>query len=161
MNKIEALQLQQDNHDKTYHVDIYLQAPIFKIKHFVLHYSKYLSKIILNQNVKKVILDTFLITLAFSNTLNIKLEDIDFNLHSQRIISNFNLITEYANSVLILSKALDAYDHIENHDIRKQLELACCNFYSLVLNYIAENCWNDFETDLLWQYQNIRNKRIS
>ena len=73
------LQLRQLSHDKVYHPDIYNLPPQHKLRHYVLHYAKYVGRIVEagERNdvdlFKLTMIDTFIITLAAANLVGAKM----------------------------------------------------------------------------------------
>lgn len=156
--KIQQLLMQQELHDKEYHKDIYYKSTNDKLLHFSLHYSKYFSRIVLNDYVPLILMvDTLLITLSLINTLTCYVDDVDLQ---KGISSKNNLIKSYAVAVEKIAKALDSQDHLENYSIRSTLEEVPNLFLILIQNYISQNNIENFEEQILKRYQTIRNKRL-
>lgn len=161
VNKIQQLLMQQDAHDKQFHGDIYYQTTLFKLKHFALHYSKYLSKLVLDEcNTKQIMIDTLLITLSVANTLQCPVYDVDLVKGMVDTYQEPTILKRYARAVGLVTKALDAVDHIERYNPRDHLEEIPNMMLELIQVYINKFDIKDFETDVLLRYQTIRDKRI-
>lgn len=171
VNKIEQLQLQQLNHDKEYHKDIYLQSMVFKLKHFTLHYSKYLSKLILYKHepeiIRKILIDSFIISMSFANTIGVKLcnslSHFDFKIvpwdERDEIPTQEVILNLYANGLLNIAKGLDNHDHFDDFS-KGHLTEGLFRILTVIYDYIQYNQWSDFETHLLLRYQSIRDFKL-
>ena len=162
VSKIQQLLSIQDAHDKQYHADIYYQTTLFKLKHFALHYSKYLSRLILDEVDKdQLMVDTLLITLSFANTLSCPMYDVNLETGLEDNFPEKTIIARYARCVEILTKALDSVDHIERSDPRSALDMIPNLMLETLQVYINTFEKKDFESLVLKRYQTIRDKRLS
>ena len=167
MLKIQQLLSYQQYHDSTYHLDIYNRDVIDKIKHFNLHLTKYFAKLVLNINsqyqtspiIKSIFIDMTLISLSLANTLNLLIPDVDLLNGITTDTQYPKLITNDFSSIIYnLSKSLDAYDHIEDYNVRLQLSSNVLNMFILIQKFIYISDIKDFEINMNERYKIIQNK---
>ncbi|WP_454781682.1 hypothetical protein [Legionella sp. WA2022007384] len=112
------LQKKQIIHDIKYHSDImYLPLPD-RLKHIVLHLSKYAGKLLLSKNFEKECADIMICCLALGNVLKHRL---NITLLKRPQIYFKDYIHNYIISVSKIAKAVEALDHIENYPSFKVL----------------------------------------
>ena len=167
MTKIQQLLTHQNYHDSTYHTDIYSRDSIDKLKHFCLHLTKYFTKLVShvdtlsldNPTIKTIWIDTTLISLSMANTLNVLVPDVNLidGIYTDK--SYKDLVNKsFSNTLYTLCKSLDAYDHIENYDIRLKLTESIKDLFILIQMYIHLSGSKFFEARMNARYQFIRDK---
>lgn len=162
MSKIQQLLNYQQYHDSTYHPDIYSKDVIDKLKHFCLHLTKYYTRLINNKDTSKYWIDTTLISLSMANTLNILLPDVNIHDGIEHNLQYSTLVnTRYGDILYTICKSLDAYDHIENYNVRLSLESAIKDMFVLIQQYVFVSSTNNFEQLLNIRYAEIREKCLS
>ena len=167
MSKIQQLLNYQQYHDSTYHPDIYSKDIIDKLKHFCLHLTKYYTRLISNQSLSiqdsnKYWIDTTLISLSMANTLNILIPDVNIKDGIEYDIPYYKLVTKnYGDILYTICKSLDAYDHIENYNVRLSLETAVKDMFILIQHFVFITDNKDFEQLLSNRYSEIREKCLS
>lgn len=156
-DQILALQHAQLRHDERYHRDILLLSVSDRMKHFTLHFAKYVGYLVeaLDQNdqdqYKKVLVDAFIIGLASANTLNIDLgklvderrEPMPEDLHNLgRAIrrelgrpedDRMWIVKQLARQTARLSKACESLDHVESYPYRTVMEDAVVGLFKIIL----------------------------
>lgn len=158
MTLIQQMLDHQDRHDLYHHPDIYSQGMNFKLKHYALHLSKYFARLILNERpLNDIFVDTLLITLSLTNTLNARVEEFTYEGEDHHILVQ----KEFAKVIEDLSKSLDSIDHIEVHNSREVLN----GIPERLLKIIQQYIWNyqiiGFETLVNQRYFYIRTQRLS
>lgn len=167
MSKIQQLLNYQQYHDSTYHPDIYSRDIVDKLKHFCLHLTKYFTKLVSMQvyslqESNRYWIDTTLISLSMANTLNISIPDvniqdgIEHNLEYSVLINN-----RYGDTLYTICKSLDAHDHIEDYNIRNNLNKAVRDMFILIQYFIFLSNNKDFEQLLKLRYADITVKCLS
>lgn len=144
--ELTKFQLEQLQHDEFAHKDILCLPIQTRIKHMVLHFSKYVGKLVEARELQSremlvsTIVDTWIIVLASANMLNLKLserlnsEDRTYqNLNSlgQTFVDShciassdpFDLaLFELGKSTGKMAKACESLDHMEGFSSRESLE---------------------------------------
>lgn len=149
---IELIELQrrQKEHDENHHYDIHTLPYYERMDHYVLHFSKYVGRLSkdyptdnqLEQQVHKTAADTFIVTLAAANTLNLDLQANLEEMFGEGIASNFDewqdaiddtdgemdleevkewLMVELAEPTGEMANALESIDHMEGMNAREIL----------------------------------------
>ena len=167
MSKIQQLLNYQQYHDSTYHPDIYSRDIVDKLKHFCLHLTKYFTKLVSMQvyslqESNRYWIDTTLISLSMANTLNILIPDVNIEDGIEYDIPYYKLVTKsYGDILYAICKSLDAYDHIENYNVRLSLETAVKDMFILIQHFVFITDNKDFEQLLSNRYSEIREKCLS
>ena len=167
MLKIQQLLSYQDHHDSTYQYDRYNRDVIDKLKHFNLHITKYFTKLVpytenqslTNTIIETIWIDTMLISLSMANTLNVLVPDVNLidGIYTDK--SYKDLVNKsFSSTLYTLCKSLDAYDHIENYDIRLKLTESIKDLFILIQMYIHLSGSKFFEARMNARYQFIRDK---
>lgn len=150
------LQIMQKEHDAKNHSDIHTLPLFGKINHYVLHYAKYAGRLTRKRSdeetikeLKRTLVDAFLITLSASNALNVDLdyeirkklgkitEDIrDYIEDSKKITSDQLRI--YSRDVLVISNAamadtMEKRDHFDDKESRLILVESLCKTMVMIL----------------------------
>lgn len=119
-----ALQRAQLEHDQKSHSDILTLRVHERVVHYVLHFSKYSGRLIDAETrddqhmLSRSIVDAFIISLAFCNTLNLRMSDAD----EVEDECTSELIRSFAVVVGDLAKTTESIDHLETGNIRVELE---------------------------------------
>lgn len=158
MTLVQQMMDYQDRHDLVNHPDIYNQGVNFKLKHFALHLSKYFARLILvDRPLNDIFVDTLLITLSLTNTLNARVDEFSYEGSN----SNISVQREFAKVIEDLSKSLDSIDHIEVHNSREVLNCIPDRLLKIIQQYIYNYQILDFETLVNQRYFYIRTQRLS
>lgn len=145
-NELAKLQSLQHFHDENYHQDIWCLPFNDRIKHMVLHFSKYTGKFILAEEDQDralliaTLIDTWIITLSSANMLNVMLSSLlklenanDPNLRrvGRSFITSVFVSSKDPHLMAVcqlgkitgrMAKACESLDHIEAFDSRGTLE---------------------------------------
>jgi len=166
-------------HDEKYHQDIWCLPFNARIKHMVLHFAKYTGKVLAAKEdkdkvlLRKTIIDTWIITLACANILNVKLsrslgldEQDASNLQkfgATLLSSHFSDIEDpylltlrhLGKTTGQMAKACESMDHGEAFDSRGTLErgvielarlcLALATLLHLDLIPLVQDRWKEVE----------------
>lgn len=139
--QLYKLQLIQLEHDEKYHKDISNLNLHHRLNHLVLHFAKYAGRFWeLEQNkerwcgndLKKLIIDTFIISLSACNTLNIYLDKVltEDNLSISNLFElgksleegnkniQLNTLKQFSIYVGNMAKACESLDRLENISFR-------------------------------------------
>jgi len=156
-NDLSNLQSIQHSHDEKYHQDIWCLPFNARIKHMVLHFAKYTGKFILAEEshdrslLSAILIDTWIITLASANMLNLKLSSSlglekadEPNLRSvgqSLSTSDFAYykdphqlaVRQLGKITGCMAKACESLDHMEAFDSRGSLERGVLDVAKLCL----------------------------
>lgn len=175
MNTAELYRLQsrQREHDERHHTDIFGGDPKRRMTHYELHYAKYVGRMAellkkddaaLIAGLEKILTDTFIITLAASDALN-----IEFNGAAEQAASappqqsKKGAAEEFFYDLAIyqggIAKALDSYDHLENFACSEQLR-SCTKDIMRVVLVAANRIGMNLEPATFTRWTEIAAKRI-
>lgn len=156
-DELFMLQLEQLKHDQKYHRDICVLPIHQRINHMALHFSKYSGRIAESlggndvQPLHTTIIDTFIISLATANILNIHLADRVPFANDDRIASLQelgNALEDSANydyrdpawllkAIAIpsgrLAKACESLDHIDAYPYREEMSKQTVELFTVAL----------------------------
>jgi hypothetical protein len=116
MNQMDFSRLQSDQytHDKRNHFDILSLSKSDRLKHYGLHFAKYVGRFARGSGerhtMQKTIVDSFLVTLSAANTLHQRLQECDWqsiNLTNDRFLA-------YADAAGRFADACEKIDHLES-----------------------------------------------
>lgn len=116
LSEMEVLEMQraQHRHDRRNHSDILYLHKNERLKHYGLHYSKYVGRLARTTEIKPVIrtlVDTILVTLSAANTLHYPMSCVDFREHEA--IDNLSYFISYAEAAGRFADACEKIDHQE------------------------------------------------
>jgi hypothetical protein len=155
--QILSLQLAQLQHDEAFHKEIRLLPVNERIKHFALHFAKYLGYLAEAQEshdvlqLERALVDTFIITIASANTLDLDLSKAVSDLHCPNVenlmelgfqlargIENresdpFWFILRFARSTGRLAKACESLDHLEAFPFRETMTSSVLDIFKFVI----------------------------
>lgn len=178
---LRSLLKDQRVHDERVHRDIYYLSYPRRLTHLVLHLSKYVGRLTTpidrRDNIRRTIVDTFIIALSASELLRINIaEELTGHLNptprdltllaSQGVPKLSPLVEagewffeELARQTGLCAKSLESLDHLEEHDYRRQLEnsITCIVKACLVttaqigldLDQSVRSRWLEFESAAL------------
>ncbi|HEY2922929.1 MAG TPA: hypothetical protein VGK77_28455 [Candidatus Binatia bacterium] len=146
MRSVSLLEFQrrQKEHDVKSHWDIVCLSSQDRLKHLVLHFSKYVGRLagnIDNKSTAVTIADTFIISLATANVLNLNLSAkcgsgrVNTEMSPVEIHKRFWIGLAIATGHM--AKACEALDHVERFNSREQLEIAVIEICNLCLDAAA------------------------
>jgi hypothetical protein len=182
-DRVLRLQWRQQVHDDRYHRDILLLAVGQRMKHFALHLAKYAGQLVDSideddsSTQNRLMVDSFIITLAAANTLNINLAqssrtppvDNKYDLRSAGHFfageleyladDKYWFVKQLIRSAGRMAKACESLDHTERFPSREALEAAVIDVYKLVLAY-ASMMRSDLEDDFLFRIKSVEAKHI-
>lgn len=151
---ITDLQWAQHRHDEAYHRDIAILPVATRMKHFALHFAKYVGALVEARRrgdeaaYTRLLTDTFIISLAAANAVALNLEDvakrhkekgslIDLGVAiaaSKERAAGFGdeLVSELAVRVGQLAKACESLDHVEDYPFRPAMQAAVTAIFEIV-----------------------------
>lgn len=110
------LQREQYNHDKRSHADILCLPKPERLKHYGLHFAKYVGRLARGvdepKSVERTIVDTFLVGLSAANTLHQDLSAANVSVCRNRQI---DLIYTFADAAGRFADACEKIDHMEDY----------------------------------------------
>jgi hypothetical protein len=141
---LNELQWEQHQHDEQYHREIVRLTVHERWKHMALHFAKYAGNLIGsiddNDRLQRAVVDTFIIALSTSNTLNIRASDLISR-------SNLAVVTgqEFFDSLVIsagrMAAACEKLDHIEAVDFRGEVTGAISDLIAATVTVAASKRW--------------------
>ena len=167
------MQTRQREHDVRFHTDIYGGDLKQRVAHYAHHYAKYVGRLAsllkhkpeeptFSQDLEKTITDTFIITLASSEALNIDLSKAQKNVTErpqtpQQVAET--LLYDLAIYQGGIAKALDSYDHMEVFAIGEELRQRTRDILHIIFN-AADGIGLDLEASTFTRWKDIEAKRI-
>jgi hypothetical protein len=156
-SNIAVLQTAQQRHDVVAHWDIVALGTVARVRHLVLHFSKYVGRFAENAAIGKgidrsLVVDAAIIALSLANTLNIELGDEESSPSAKS--SDQELFHLLAGATGRMAKALESLDHLEVFNYRGVLEIearlvfSCCKgrFSEEEFDEIIFERWKKVET---------------
>lgn len=147
INSLTELQRQQQTHDFSSHWDIVCLPAPDRLKHMVLHFSKYVGRLAASPHdlllFQSTVIDTFIIALATANALNVDLGTkcpIPQEDNERREIpgTRDRFFLSLAAATGQMAKACEALDHIERFNSRQELETGVITICNSCLQAAAE-----------------------
>ena len=93
-------QIDQYDHDKRNHGDVFSLHRNDRLKHYGLHFAKYVGRIARGENeeksMKQTIIDTLLVCLSSANTMQQKLEEVEQVKGFESKIEEFEKLADYS-----------------------------------------------------------------
>lgn len=112
----EALQQQklQYKHDQRNHADILYLGKVERMKHYALHFAKYVARIMRDDKIPydRTLVDALLVSLSCANTLNLNLSEAADRRDSVSA-DNREFIVKFADHMGRLADACEKIDHLE------------------------------------------------
>jgi hypothetical protein len=109
---LRTLQIEQHNHDLRNHLDILALHKIDRIKHYGLHYAKYVGRFARgddeSKSVKQTLVDAFLVALSSANALNQKLDQGEVTV--SQVQPDYR---KFADATGRFADACEKIDHLE------------------------------------------------
>ena len=167
---VALLQRSQQEHDQANHGDIFTLHAFEKLKHFHVHFSKYVGRMAgvnlntlagMNQ-IWPTVVDTALICLSAANCLKIKLDELVPPEVGDELTSTQtaqHLFTQLAVATGHIAKAIDGHDHMESVNVRTQCQPALVQIMCAVLVH-ARNTDTDLVAAVEARRQEIRRKKL-
>ena len=128
----EMLQSQQYAHDKRNHFDILSMSKTDRLKHYGLHFAKYVGRFARGANeaksTKQTLVDAFLVSLSAANTLHQKLW-LEVN-QSKSLLSNDGIL-QMADAAGRFADSCEKIDHME--EFISQARVANVDFLNVVI----------------------------
>lgn len=108
-------QVSQQDHDIANHFEIICLHKADRLKHYGLHFSKYVGRLARNREcdaeLKRTLVDIFLISLSAANALNHRIYSAEFK---NTFTRNSTDIWEFADAVGKFADACEKIDHLES-----------------------------------------------
>ncbi len=144
------LQKEQLEHDSKYHRDICILNVHQRMNHYALHFAKYSGYFVealrLSDNEKfcQAIVDSFIITLATANTLNVDLganadkmtdggELIGYDRYKTDENDRLPFVLSFVETTGRLAKACESVDHLEPYPFRQEMTSCAKSILYLVM----------------------------
>lgn len=151
---ITDLQWAQHRHDESYHRDIAILPVASRIKHFALHFAKYVGALVDARRggdevaFSRLLTDAFIISLAAANAVALRLEDVAKRYRESGSLIDLGLaiavskerpagygdelVPELALRVGQLAKACESLDHVEDYPFRPAMQEAVIAIFEIV-----------------------------
>jgi len=108
-----ALQASQQGHDLQNHFDILALHKMERLKHYGLHFAKYVGRLARGSREPKspeqTATDAFLVVLSTANTLNQRLSTLDL----EQRVGPSDILLEFASAAGRFADACEKMDHLE------------------------------------------------
>ena len=153
LDRLSEIQWMQLKHDERYHKEITVLPVADRMKHFALHFAKYLgyfSEAIDSENsllYERALTDAFIISVASANTLNLDLhaalktgetgfsergENTDLPL-APCVGEPMSFLKQVARHCGRLAKSCESLDHVEAYPFREQMASSILELFRLVV----------------------------
>jgi hypothetical protein len=141
---LDGLQWEQHQHDEQYHREIARLTVHERWKHMALHFSKYAGNLVGNRDddekLQRAVVDTFVIALSTSNTLNIK---------ASELVSRSDVVVasgrEFFEALVLgagrMAAACEKLDHVEAVPFREEVTAAASYLLSATLRVAESRSW--------------------
>lgn len=141
---LNELQWEQHQHDEQYHPGIARLTLHERWKHMALHFAKYAGNLIGavedSDRLQRIVVDTFIIALSTSNTLNIRASDL-----MRRSDLAVGTGGEFFGALVVnagrMAAACEKLDHIEAVDFRGEVTAATANLIAATVTVAAAKRW--------------------
>ncbi|MEZ4720291.1 MAG: hypothetical protein R2813_00265 [Flavobacteriales bacterium] len=178
------LQVAQLKHDELFHKEITRLGIHQRLNHMALHFAKYSGKIcdcVLNtpdeQNLKRIIIDSFIISVTCANILNFRISDRLISLEEQKFSSLVDLGDDLINRLGIdmhdplwlvrvfpvvvgeFAKACESVDHLESFSYRESMIDSAARICSLML-VAASQLKVDLVSEVSLRLDEVKKKSI-
>lgn len=154
VDQIFLLQVKQKFHDEKYHQDVLALTLQNRIKHIVLHFSKYIGKLFEEIEQQKIYIDMMICCLALANALNIKLESYHMNINNDK---EDDVYKKIVMTIGKMAKACESLDHIESFPSRDILVKEVKGLFNLVLKTLSNL---DIEKMLIDRWSQVESRNI-
>lgn len=174
------LQKKQAEHDERAHKDILALDTQTRVKHMVLHFLKYIGKIVDSkrksdmEGLRCTLIDTLIITLATANALNVSLgeglgeaenlEQLGEKLAAKVRVSDTDLfgsaIDLLASPAGRMAKAVESSDHWESGNHRAELERLIVDFAMVVLALLNKTSTTAISRRVTSRWTDVESKNI-
>lgn len=137
---LEELQWEQHQHDEQYHREIARLTVHERWKHMALHFAKYAGNLVGNLAdegaLQRAVIDTFVIALSTSNTLNIRASEL-----ASRSAVEVSTAHEFFEALVTgagkMAAACEKLDHIEAVAFREDVTLAVSSLLAATVSIAA------------------------
>jgi hypothetical protein len=113
-SELLRFQREQHHHDKRNHADILSLSKADRLKHYGLHFAKYVGRLARGRDevksVERTIVDTFLVGLSAANTLHQHLGQAEIQITSA---AQFDPVYQLADAAGRFADACEKIDHLE------------------------------------------------
>jgi len=115
-NQLGQLQKEQHSHDMRNHLDIVSLHKTERLKHYGLHFAKYVGRLAREsveiKPIDRTLIDTLLISLSAANTLHQNLANEDFP--AKKIRNQVDPLRSFADAAGRFADACEKIDHLED-----------------------------------------------
>ena len=186
---LKELQIAQRTHDQQFHRDVFHLASPERVKHYCLHFAKYVGRIVretgdeeeLKATLQVTLIDAMIISLAFSDVLNVDLDEAleaTFGKRAKPGLDGWVSLIDTAKKPMDLSevrayafekgatatgelcKVAESLDHIESLDPRSLLTEGLIAWLALIL-VSANHLHIDLVASVETRWKEIERKRVT
>jgi hypothetical protein len=130
--ELRALQIEQFDHDETFHREIARLSVQDRLRHMTLHFAKYVGRLLYAEDSdQQVIVDTFIIALSSANILGIHLSPSE-TAPSQ---SRQDFVARVGVAAGRMAAACEKLDHLEDFPFRQTLRDGVVDIAAAVMGY--------------------------
>lgn len=141
---LDELQWEQHQHDEQYHREIARLTVHERWKHMALHFAKYAGNLVGNvdndDRVQRAVVDTFVIALSTSNTLNIPAWEL-FSRSDVATVTPWEFFETLVIGAGRMAAACEKLDHIEPVAFRDEVTAAVSDLLAATVTFAASLRW--------------------
>ena len=142
---LSELQWEQHQHDEQYHREIVRLTVHERWKHMALHFAKYAGNLIgsvdNNDRLQRAVVDTFIIALSTSNTLNIRASDLICR-SDVTAVTGEEVFDAHVVGAGRMAAASEKLDHIEAVDFRGEVTAAISDLLAASVTLATSVHWS-------------------
>lgn len=141
---LDELQWEQHQHDEQYHREIVRLTVHERWKHMALHFAKYAGNLVADiedeHRLQRAVVDTFVIALSTSNTLNIRASDLVAR-SSVAAVTAWEFFQALVAGAGRMAAACEKLDHIEAVPFREEVTMATSDLVAATVTFAQSKAW--------------------
>jgi hypothetical protein len=141
---LNELQWEQHQHDEQYHREIARLTVHDRWKHMALHFAKYagnlVEKVDSDECLERAVVDTFIIALSTSNTLNIRASEL-VSRSAVAVVTAQEFLVSLVTCAGKMAAACEKLDHIESVTFRDEVTGAVSDLLAATVTLAESKRW--------------------
>jgi hypothetical protein len=141
---LDELQWEQHLHDETYHPGIARLTLHDRWKHMTLHFAKYAGNLVgdldADERLQRTVVDTFVIALSTSNTLNVRASEL-LARSDVAVVSSREFFESLVTRAGRMAAACEKLDHIEAVAYRDEITASISDLLRSTVTFASSKSW--------------------
>lgn len=141
---LDELQWEQHHHDEQYHREIARLTVHERWKHMALHFAKYAGNLVgdveNDDRLRRAVIDTFVIALSTSNTLNIRASEL-VSRSDITVVTGAEFFETLVAGAGRMAAACEKLDHIEAVAFRDEVTAAVSDLLAATVTFAESKRW--------------------